>query len=167
MVFSITTIIKMPPKNTNFTKLRPSDYENITSPYLSGEKKHEEWILGDICIDKNILSTTIFMKNYYVPKIADSTFHLSFITALEFTSQLSIVYLHHWAQLSHKTQEVWLVKSSCEVVRPIVNSNCFQVTMKADSIRKLYSKIYATLNFHITDDQDGLMIISLTGLMQI
>jgi len=103
----------------------------------------------------------------YQPQPENIAFHLSFITALEFTSQLAIVYLHHWAQLKDKTNEVWLVKSICEVGSPITNPDCIEVYMQVKSIRKFQGKVYANQEFFITDHNQGQMRIELTGLMEL
>lgn len=157
----------MTSKYTNSIQPSPDDLRKTSSAYLAGGKKQEEWIIEDLFIDGETLKAIINMKSFYQPQPENIAFHLSFITALEFTSQLAIVYLHHWAQLKDKTNEVWLVKSICEVGSPITNPDCIEVYMQVKSIRKFQGKVYANQEFFITDHNQGQMRIELTGLMEL
>ena len=145
--------------------ISPQQFEFLSSPYLNGGRKDEAWKLGEVSLNNTWLETTLTFDNFYNKKAGSNQFHLSFVTALEICSQLSIVFVNTWAGLPKKELEVWQIKNTMESIRPITSHIDIVVKMEAKHMRKIKNSIYGETNFVITDQNNGLMKVSLTGIM--
>lgn len=140
---------------TTHLRLSGTDIGKISSPYLDEGRKQESWRIDHIDIDDQRLSATVSMRSTFASDTDTKGFHLSFITALEFLSQLQIVYMHVWAGLSEKNQEAWVVECHVQARRPVRNPDCMSVDMRATSMRKRAGAYYCIAEHTITDDRGG------------
>ncbi|NTV96019.1 MAG: hypothetical protein HGA75_11495 [Thiobacillus sp.] len=83
--------------NANRTTITPG------LPTQDQDRKQESWRSDHIDIDDRRLSATVSMRSTFASDTDTKGFHLSFITALEFLSQLQIVYIHVWAGRREQT----------------------------------------------------------------
>ena len=145
--------------------ISPQQFELLSSSYLNGGRKEEAWKLGEIYINNTRLETTLTFDDFYHKNADLKQFHLSFVTALEICSQLSIIFVHVWADLSKKELEVWQIKNTMESIRPITRAIDIEIKMEATRMKKIKNRIYGETNFMITDQNNGLMKVCLTGIM--
>ena len=96
---------------SNFKTLHPSEYEPISSVYLSEGRKSEKWSIDSISISEESLLSSISMTSVFSPNNEQSQFHLPVYAAMEFVSQLQIIFMHHHIGLTQKTREVWMLES--------------------------------------------------------
>ncbi|OOZ38232.1 hypothetical protein [Solemya elarraichensis gill symbiont] len=139
--------------------------ERISSPYLDGDRKIEAWQIEQVDIEGDELNAIVSMSSYCVSDADTDGFHLSYITALEFVSQLQIIYMHVWAGLEKKTQEAWMVECRMKSHSPIRNPNAIKVHMTASRMRKRGDVYYCIADHRVTDDQGGLFEIWIKALM--
>ena len=135
--------------------LTPGDYAQISSPYLAEGRKSESWEIGNIEISGKKLKTVVRMTSTYLSPTDNGGFHLSYITCLEFLSQIMTIHGHVWANLKEKTREGWIVESSTRNTKPIRDPDNIQVEMTVASIRKMGEAYYSIANFHVTDKFGG------------
>ncbi len=138
---------------------------SISSPYLAGGRKQESWQIDRVEVYANRLSGAVSMTQFVTSPTDQNEFHLSFLTALEFVSQLQIIYMHCWANLPRKTQEVWMVEHTLKSIRPIVNHELINVEMKVEKIRRAGEKQYCAATHQVSDDRGGLFEIWIKALM--
>ena len=99
------------------TTLAPADFAGLLSPYLTQGRREEQWRIDGIEIDGSELRARVCMPSSFVSGTDGAGFHLTIFTALEFASQLMIIYAHVWAGLERKVREGWMVESSIRSVR--------------------------------------------------
>lgn len=145
--------------------LTPADCVPISSPYLAEGRKSEHWEIGDVRIEGEHLSTVVRMTSTYLSATDEGGFHLSFVTCLEFLSQLMIIHAHAWAGLDEKRREGWMLESVTRNSRPIRDPGCINVDMQVDSIRRMGEKIFSVADFRVTDRFDGLFKVRLKAML--
>lgn len=145
--------------------LTPDQWVKISSPYLAGGKKDEEWEIVGIEITGKRLSAVVRMASVYLSETDGGQFHLSFITCLEFLSQLLIIYGHVWAGATEKTREGWVLESSTHNVRAIRDPEHIQVEMKVVSIRRVGVPVIAVAQFEVSDRLGGLCTARLKAIV--
>ena len=146
-------------------RLDQAQIKKLSSPYLDGERKKEEWVIEQVEINEDTLHGTVSMRDYCVSATDQDSFHLSYLTALEFVSQLQIIYMHVWAGLKEKNQEAWMAECKMQSHRPIRNPKTISVEMKALKIRQRGDAVYCTAEHRVSDDQGGLFEIWIKALM--
>ena len=102
-------------------QLTISEIEQISSAYLAAERKKEVWKIEQVDIIENGLLAIVSMREFCVSSTDNNEFHLAYLTALEFVSQLQIIYMHVWAGIKFKTKEVWMIECHMKSHRPIKN----------------------------------------------
>lgn len=150
---------------TTSVVLTPGDWASISSPYLADGRKSESWEIGDIEITGKKLKTVVRMTSTYISATDPGDFHLSFITCLEFLSQIMIIHGHVWANLKEKTREGWMVESFTRNARAIRDPDNIQIEMTVASIRKIGEAIYSVANFQVTDSLGGLLDVRLKAIL--
>jgi hypothetical protein len=146
-------------------KLTPSEIERISSPYLQEGRKQESWRIDEVEVDGDRLNAIVSMRSFYSSATDAEGFHLSYITALEFLSQLQIIYMHVWAGLAEKTQEAWMAECRMRAHRPLRNPNRMRAEMRAVSMRRRGQACYCIAEHTLTDDQGGLFEVWIKALM--
>lgn len=145
--------------------LTPSEWTEISSPYLAGGRKSESWEIVSIEIVGKRLSAVIRMTSTYLSETDDGQFHLSFITYLEFLSQLLIIYGHVWAGVPKKTREGWVLESSTRNINAIRDPEHIQVEMEVASIRRVGVPVIAIAKFKVSDKLGGLCTARLKAIV--
>lgn len=130
--------------------------ERLSSDYLQDGRTQEAWRIESIDIEDDRIVARAGMTRVYVSQTDDQGFHLSFITALEMVSQLTIVYLHHKAGLTEKSREVWVSESRNRFVRPIRNPDDIRLDMKVRKLRERGGSLFCEADYRVTDEQGGL-----------
>ena len=136
-------------------KLSSELISKYNSTYISEGRKKESWNLDNVEIDDNAINADVSMSSIYISPSDKTGFHLSIFTALEFVSQLIIIYFHIWAELAEKTQEAWMIESTISYKKAIRCSSNIKVRIKVCNIKKVGKKLYAVVNFDITDHLGG------------
>lgn len=146
-------------------RLDPEDIAKLASPYLNGGRKQESWEIRSIAIDGDALRANIAMRAMYVSDSDVHGFHLTIFSALEFLSQLMIIYAHAWAGMPEKTRECWMVESSTRSVRAIRDPAHIDVGMKIRKMRQRGANLYCVADYKVTDNQGGLFEIQIKGFL--
>lgn len=146
-------------------RLLGSELAEISSPYLSGGRKQESWQIDEVDIQDSRQTATVSMRSICPSATDAGGFHLSFITALEFISQLQIIYMHVSAGLQQKKQEAWMVECKVRSLRPIRNPSKMKVETDVEVMRKRGQAYYCVANHRLTDDQDGNLEVWIKALM--
>lgn len=139
--------------------------KSTSSSYISDIKRREVWQIDRLSIEENKLQGLISINNSSY--IKQKVFHLSFFTALEFVSQIQIVFMHHHAKLIKKTEEVWMVESSFISRRKITKIQNLFVNMQATKIRIIRNYLYCWATHEILDDVGGLFEIKIKAVMKL
>lgn len=142
-----------------------SEIEQISSPYLGTGRKNEVWRIEQVDIIENTLLATVSMREFCVSNTDNNEFHLAYLTALEFVSQLQIIYMHVWAGIKSKTKEVWMIECHMKSQRPIKNPEKINVEMTERKMFKRLNIYYCIADHRVTDDQGGLFEISIKAMM--
>ena len=137
-------------------KISSEEISKYTSLYLTVGRKKESWSLDDVEMEGDALHATISMNSIYSSPTDIGGFHLSIFPALEFVSQLIIIYFHVWAGLSEKTQEAWMIESKIRYQKVIRSHLNIKVSIKVRNIKKVGKRLYSIVEFKITDDLDGI-----------
>jgi hypothetical protein len=152
---------------TNYlaSRLSAEDIEKLSSPYLNGGRKQESWEICDLEIDGDDLRANIVMRSVYVSGSDVHGFHLTIFSALEFLSQLMIIYAHAWAGMPEKKRECWMVGSTTRSVHAIRDPAQIKVDMTVKKMRQRGENLYCVADFRVTDNQGGLFEIQIKGFL--
>jgi hypothetical protein len=146
-------------------RLGAEEIRRFSSTYIAEGRKQESWRIKEVEIRDGLLSARICMESTFVSAQDPGGFHLSVFPALEFLSQLMIVYTHVWAQLPEKRRECWMVESQTCFLSAIRNSEDIRVEMTVRKMRKRGVHLYCVADYRVTDDQGGLFEASLKGFL--
>ena len=145
-------------------QLTADEINRLSSPYIKEGKHHDVWDIVDITVDDKLMIAHISMKSYYTSGTDQGGFHLTILSALEFLSQLMVIFVHVWAGYTEKTKEGWMLESSMAYRRAIRDPQNIEVQMKITSVRKVGESILITTKSQITDS-DGLFEATMKGLL--
>ena len=146
-------------------ELSSSEIDELSSHYLKEGRKQESWRIESAKIYGKNLNAVVAMQSVYVSESDLAGFHLTIFSALEFLSQLMIVYAHVWAGLAEKTREAWMVESSTRIVRAIRHAARIEVKMTVRSMRNIGGKLYCVADYCVTDNGGGLFEVELKGFL--
>ena len=146
-------------------KLNSEDIRELCSYYLNEGKKQEVWQINHVMIEDEMLDAHISMISRYLSPTDNNEFHLTIFSALEFLSQLMIIYAHFWARREKKVGEGWMVESSMKSFRVIRDPENILVSMTVEKIRERGVNLYCIASYKVTDDQGGLMEVRLKGFL--
>lgn len=145
--------------------LSPLDWEPLASSYLSVGRKSEEWLIDSITLSTpSLMEATVSMKNIFVSD-KNEQFHLPVYAAMEFVSQLQIIYMHLWSGYKKKTQEVWMLESRFKADSPVLDKDAIQVEMSVEKIKSLQNKVYCIARHRVYDSQGGTLNIWIKAWM--
>ncbi|MBF0470300.1 MAG: hypothetical protein HQL48_02880 [Gammaproteobacteria bacterium] len=119
------------------------------------------WEIASVTIEGKLLRSQIRMRSTYLSPSDNHGFHLTIFTALEFLSQLAIIYGHVWAGYEEKKREGWLLESTIAAKKSIRSSDNIMVEMEAASIRKVGDNIIGKSRARVVDDEGGLFLATL------
>jgi hypothetical protein len=137
----------------------------LSSAYLAGGRRSERWQIDEATVTAEGLEASVSVPEIYLPPEAGNAFHLSVFTALEFVSQLQIVYMHVWAGLSEKTQEVWMTESRMKSGRAIFDREAIRVSLRVERIRRRGAAVICTAHHEVTDRHGGSMTFWIKAYM--
>jgi hypothetical protein len=143
-------------------RLGPTDIAAFISPYLTEGRRQETWRIDEVTIEGDRLEARVTMTSTYVSGTDPRGFHLTAFSALEFVSQLVIIYGHVWAGLDRKTREGWLVEASIRTAEAIRERDGIAVEVLTKSIRRVRDNLIGTFEFTVTDRLGG----SFTGRLK-
>lgn len=146
-------------------KLRDDQIRHFYSDYLINGRRQESWSIEYVEIEGMELKSLIRMDNVYLSSTDKNKFHLTIFSALEFLSQLMIIYGHVWAGLTSKSQEGWMVDSEIRALKAIRNPHAIQVEMKMTKPRKRGDTLICMSEYVLTDDGGGRFEGRLTGFL--
>ena len=150
----------------NFCKeLKQSEWEPISSKYLSEGRKSEKWLINSVELGQGSLLADISMANIFEDSTSNQKFHLPAYAALEFVSQLQIIYMHLWAGYQEKTREVWMIESRFKAHFPIYDSQSIKVKMEIEKIKSRDNNIYCTATHRVFDSGKGSFTIWIKAWM--
>jgi hypothetical protein len=135
--------------------LGPAELAAFLSPYLTEGRRQEAWRIDEVTIEGERLEARVTMTSTYVSGTDSRGFHLTAFSALEFVSQLVIIYGHVWAGLDKKTREGWLLEASIRTAEAIRERDGLQVTVLTKSIRKVRDNLIGTFEFTVADRLGG------------
>jgi hypothetical protein len=145
--------------------LNAQKIEKISSYYLKEGHNKDLWHIDKVEIIENTLLSRVRMLEYYISNTDNNAFHLSYLTALEFVSQLQIIFMHSWAGLELKTKEVWMIECRMKSHKIIKNPHTINVEMIATKMFKRSNIYYCIADHRVTDDQDGFFEIRIKSVM--
>lgn len=139
--------------------------ESTSSVYISDYERREKWNIDKVEIDGHHMRGFISLN---LPKqVENNFFHLSFFTAMEFASQLQIIFMHQTANLSKKTNEAWMIESSFKTKNRITALKNILVTMEATKVRYLRDYLYCWATHQVSDGSGGLFEIKIKSVMKL
>jgi hypothetical protein len=129
--------------------------KNTSSTYISIGRKQEEWVINDVKVNDQSLIGDISMTKFFSQHEMNQDFHLPVFAAIEFIAQLQIIFMHHWAGMSKKTREVWILESNFKALSPIKQAENIKVEIKIEKIKMIGDKIFCCATNHVTDKTGG------------
>jgi hypothetical protein len=149
-----------------YKHLTAADWGPVSSNYLSEGRRAEEWLIDTMEFSNNhLILATVSMKNIFAPSDNAHQFHLPAYAAMEFVSQVQIIYMHLWSGCDKKTQEVWMLESRFKAESPILDKESIQIEMNVEKIKCLQNKIYCTAQHRVFDSRGGLFNIWIKAWM--
>lgn len=145
--------------------LAPADFAGLLSPYLTQGRRDDTWQIDGVQIDGPTLQAQVSMRSTFTSATDAGGFHLTVFTALEFASQLMIIYAHAWAGLERKLREGWMVESSTRSLRAIRSAQAIAVAMQVRSMRRRGEHLYCVADYVVSDDAGGRFEITLKGFL--
>lgn len=136
-------------------KISSKEIVQFQSPYLNGGRAKESWIIDEVKIDNEKLYAKISMKKVFLSPTDINGFHLTVFSALEFISQLIIIYFHVWANLTEKKQEAWMLENTIRIKKSIRSRSDINVNLEFIKIRKIGLRLHAITQYTVTDDLGG------------
>ena len=136
-------------------RLGPAEIAAFASPYLTEGRRQESWRIDDVVIEGERLEARVAMTSTYVSATDARGFHLTAFSALEFVSQLVIIYGHVWAGLGRKSREGWLLEASIRTAEAIRDPERIDVTIDTKSIRRVRDNLIGTFEFTVADRLGG------------
>jgi hypothetical protein len=146
-------------------KLAPAEIADISSTYLVEGRKKESWELTDIEVEDAMVRARVRMTSTYASPTDAGRFHLTIFSALEFLSQLMIIYMHVWNGYTRKTLEGWMIESQVTSRRAIRDPDDIRVEMEIKSIRNVRGSTLLRTFCRVTDGGGGLFEAKLKGLL--
>lgn len=147
----------MPPSpSTLSARLGPTEIAAFVSPYLTEGRRQDAWRIEEVTIAGDRLEARVTMTSTYVSGTDPRGFHLTAFSALEFVSQLVIIYGHVWAGFDKKTREGWLLEASIRTAEAIRERDGLRVTVLTKAIRKVRDNLIGTFEFTVADGLGGL-----------
>jgi hypothetical protein len=147
------------------TRLRPEEFKELLSPYLTEGRKQDSWRIDEIVVEEGRLEAEVSMRSTFSSPTDVGGFHLTIFSALEFASQLLIIYGHWHEGYARKSREAWMVESNIRAVRAIRDPNRMQVRMDVHSLRRRGENYYCVAELQVTDEGGGLFEIVLKGFL--
>jgi hypothetical protein len=138
---------------------------STSSSYISDFDKREKWIIDKVQILDHQLKGLVSIQES--KNALRNDFHLSFFTAIEFASQLQIIFMHHHAKLNKKTEEVWMLESTFKSKNKITKTQSLFVDIKATKIKVIRNFFYCWATHKISDDVGGLFEIKIKAIMKL
>jgi hypothetical protein len=145
--------------------LKTDDLDPISSPYLKSGLQFDTWRIVEAAVCGMSMQSIVSMDHLYAPSVGHAEFHLSYLKALEFVSQLQIVHMHVLAGLRVKTMEVWMVEMHLKSSHPIRDSRSINVASSVLKFRKSSQRYYCTASHRVSDRQGGHFEIWIKSLM--
>lgn len=143
------------PPPSPHARLGPAEIAAFASPYLTEGRRQEAWRIEEVVIEGERLEARVAMTSTYVSATDARGFHLTAFSALEFVSQLVIIYGHVWAGLDRKTREGWLLEASIRTAEAIRDPERIDVTVVTKSIRRVRDNLIGTFEFTATGRRGG------------
>lgn len=113
----------------------------------------------------HVLFATIDMLSTSPSQTDRGGFHLTSFSTMEFLSQLKIIHAHHEAGFEKKEREGWMLESHIKCKRSIRSVENIKVKMVFTTFKITGSKIMATCDAEVTDDQGGLFEAQLKSML--
>jgi hypothetical protein len=144
-------------------KLNPEYIHSTSSIYINNPDQREKWNIDNLVIEDKSLDANISIQ----PNSSSTSFHLSFFSAMEFASQVQIIYKHHYAKLEKKTEEAWMIESSFESKKRIDEFQNIHLHMFVSRIRCINNYLYCWATHRISDNSEGLFLIKIKSVMKL
>lgn len=126
--------------------------KKLSSEYLSHGRKQDNWEITSLSSKDLQLHATVRMTSYYVSSTDRCGFHLTSYSALEFVSQLFVIFSHIYAGFEEKTQEGWMLESSVICRKAIRDPENIQVDMEFDDMRRFGKRGRGIAKARVYDD---------------
>lgn len=152
-------------KLSNQVSLNTDDIQKLSSHYLYHGRKEESWKINSVSVEAEKLNAHISMTSTYLSGTDQHSFHLTIFSALEFLSQLMIIYAHVWSGRDEKKREGWMVESTTKSVHAIRDPKNIQVKMSVHKIKERGKNLYCIADYKVSDSQGGLMEVRLKGFL--
>ncbi|HSW08090.1 hypothetical protein [Aquabacterium sp.] len=153
----------LPPAGTAIV-LSPDEIVALSSPYLAGGIRQEAWVIDALRIDGKRLDAVVRMERTFVSPTDAGGFHLSTFIALEFVSQLTVIYAHQQSGHVRKEREVWMLESSFSSRRPVRNPQHIDVRLDVLWSRRRGRELWLNFGFRVSDEH-GLFEGTLKAVM--
>lgn len=157
-----TVMIDARPRTYRGAELSP-----FQSAYLHGGKAREIWSITQVTVQGDHARALVDIHNPFLSPTDQRTFHLSVYTAMEFCTEVILVYAYTTLALPLKAEEAWMKECQCRLIRPIRAYEGISVEMRASSFRFIQGTAYCHGVFRITDAMDGLFEIELKGFFRV
>jgi hypothetical protein len=145
--------------------VQPSEYEPISSSYLSADRRHESWHINRIEWDGRVLRASARLEGTKGSATDGHRFHLSVYSARAMDAQFAIIGLHLKLGLTRKTAEIWLLRCDEICSAAITDPDDVRFEMSFQLRLSSSGKILCERKCRITDAHQGLIQLNVLSLM--
>lgn len=139
---------------------------DLSSRYIEEGVKKDCWEILEINISDTVLKARLRMTSFFVSPTDPGGFHLTIFSTQEFLAQLANIYLHVLAGYTEKSRETWMRECNITSRSAIRDPENIMVEMDFFGRKKLGDTFISMARCRVYDDQDGLFVAKLKGLLR-
>ncbi|MDZ4731704.1 MAG: hypothetical protein SH820_17375 [Xanthomonadales bacterium] len=146
--------------------LNREEIRALSSVYIDRGIKQEAWEIQTINFTGTMLTATVSMTSTFISPTDPEGFHLTIFCTQEILAQLANIHLHVTAGHMTKCRESWMRECHFNYRNVIRRPHDIKVEMDMVSSRWAADTLVGKVECRMTDDQDGLFIATLKGMLR-
>lgn len=146
--------------------LNREEISALSSVYIDRGIKQEAWEIQTINFTGTVLTATVSMTSTFISPTDPDGFHLTIFCTQEILAQLANIHLHVTAGHMTKCRESWMRECHFNYRNVIRRPHNIKVEMDMVSSRWAGNTLVGKVECRMTDDQDGLFIATLKGMLR-
>ena len=147
-------------------QLNSQQVSDLSSVYINEGVKKDCWEILEVEISDTLLKAHLRMTSFFVSPTDPEGFHLTIFSTQEFLAQLANIYLHVLGGYTVKSRETWMRECNITSRSTIRDSENIMVEMDFFGRKKLRDTLISMAKCRVYDDQGGLFIARLKGLLR-
>jgi hypothetical protein len=146
--------------------LSREEIDALSSVYINQGIKQEAWEIQAINFTGTLLTATVRMSSTFISATDPGGFHLTIFCTQEILAQLANIHLHVTAGHKTKCRESWMRECHFNYRNVIRQTENIQVEVDMVAQRWVGDTLVGKVNCRMFDDQGGLFIATLKGMLR-